>query len=187
MLTHKGTQTLETERLVLRKVQKDDVQALFEGCFSVPEVTKYLRYDTYKNIEDAYRIVASWEEEYARPNRYFWVITLKESGLPVGTVSAGVHDNDSCADFGYQIAKNMWNKGYMTEALNAVIRFLFEEVGVNRIEGYHSVANPASGAVMRRCGMQYEGMCREKYYCSEGYQDSHMYGILKSDFKRSII
>lgn len=187
MLTHKGTQTLETDRLVLRKIQNDDAQALFEGCFSVPEVTKYLRYDTHKNIEETYRVMARWEKEYERPDKYFWVITLKESGLPIGTVGAGVHDNDRCADFGYQIAKSMWNKGYMTEALDAIIKFLFEEVGVNRIEAFHSVANPASGAVMRRCGMQYEGMCREKYYCSEGYQDSHMYGILKSDFKRSII
>lgn len=54
------------------------------------------------------------------------------------------------------IGKRWWNQGLMTEALGAVIDFLFDRVEVPRVEAYHDQNNPASGAVMKKCGMKYE-------------------------------
>ena len=181
MLEHKGTQRIETERLVLRQVRRDDAPVLFETCFGDPNVTKFLTYETHKSIDDACAIIDEWISGYEKPNFYLWAIALKESDKPIGTTNCEVNDRSSVGNLGYQLAEAQWGKGYMTEALSAMIKYMFTQVGVNRLEAYHSIANPASGAVMRRCGMQYEGMCREKYYCSLGYQDSHMYAILKSD------
>lgn len=184
MVQHQGSKTLDTERLQLRKITRQDGPVLFETCFSNPNVTKFLRYEPHPDLDETNRIIDMWVENNKKPNNYHWVIVLKESGEPIGTIGCDMSgmETDSCYEAGYQLAEKHWGKGYMTEALSAVIKFMFEQVGVNRVQSFHSTRNPASGAVMRRCGMQYEGMCREKYYCSQGYQDCNMYAILKSDY-----
>ena len=184
MVQHQGTKTLDTERLQLRQITRGDGPVLFETCFGNPNVTKFLRYETHPDLDETDRIIDIWTESYKKTDFYLWVIVLKENGEPIGTVGCDKEgwDADAAGALGYQLAEKHWGKGYMTEAVSAVIKFMFEQVGLNRIEVYHSTRNPASGAVMRRCGMQYEGMCREKYYCSQGYQDCNMYAILKSDY-----
>ena len=62
---------------------------------------------------------------------------------------------------GYCISKKWWNKGITSEALKALIKYFFEEVGVNRVESRHDPSNPNSGKVMMKCGMKYEGTIRE--------------------------
>ena len=69
----------------------------------------------------------------------------------------------------------------MTEALCAVIRYAFDSAGVNRLEAFHSVRNPASGAVMRKAGMLLEGRARQKYRSHMGYEDCDLYGICRDD------
>jgi len=70
----------------------------------------------------------------------------------------------------------------MTEALTAVLRYAFETFGMNRVEAIHEVHNPASGAVMRKCGMKREGLLREKLYNKGRYVDVEMYSILRKDW-----
>ena len=82
-------------------------------------------------------------------------------------------------EVGYCIGHDFWNKGITSEALSAVIQFLFEEVGLHRIMAKHDVENPASGEVMKKCGMTYEGRLKEYYLRQDGtYSDSLVYGIL---------
>ncbi len=184
-MTDCGSQRIETSRLVLRKGKPGDEKVLFETCFSLPEVTQYMRYPTHRSIEDTHAIFAQWRQRWDDIDTYHWVIALKDSDIAIGTIGViGILKNDSRGELGYQLAKNHWGQGYMTEALSAVLAYMFEQAGINRIEAYHSENNPASGAVMRSCGMLYEGMAREKYHCVMGYQNCHMYAILKSDYKR---
>lgn len=77
-----------------------------------------------------------------------------------------------------------WNKGIITESLNAVIKFFFEEVGINRIEAKHDINNPASGEVMKKCGMQFEGILRQAGKNNTGLCDLAVYSILKDDIKK---
>ena len=84
---------------------------------------------------------------------------------------------------GYCLGRKFWGRGIMTEALGAVIDFAFNVLGAQRVEARHDVNNPASGAVMRKCGMQLEGRLRQKL-CNKGrYADVDIYAILKSDYK----
>lgn len=69
----------------------------------------------------------------------------------------------------------------MTEAVRAMVHYGLFDVGFNRVQAYHSVNNPASGSVMRKVGMTYEGMARQKYRNANGFQDCDLYGILKGD------
>jgi len=185
MLTHKGTQTMETPRLILRRGVREDAEPMFHNWASDPEVTKYLTWSTYENVESAYTILDLWISEYGKLNFYQWMIELKELGQPIGSISV-VRQNDRVeeAEIGYCIGSQWWHKGIMTEALTAVIEYLFTEVGMNRIAARHDPNNPHSGGVMRKCGMKYEGTNRACDRNNQGICDAAQYSILRSEWKK---
>ena len=83
---------------------------------------------------------------------------------------------------GVLVARKHWGKGFATEALQAVLAFGFETIGLQRIEGNHFIRNPASGRVMEKCGMRQEGICRQHVHKNGGYEDMVLRAILKSDW-----
>ena len=181
MLSHTGTRVLETPRLVLRRFEEKDAEAMFAWAGD-SQVTRFLRYATHKSVDDSRAVLRQWQECYRRPDFYEWAVTEKECSRTVGAIALNVlNEHDRSGDVGYCLLRECWGRGYMSEALSAVLEFGFHTVGFNRIEGTHSELNPASGAVMRRCGMQYEGLSRQLYYSNEGFQDCHRYARLKSD------
>ncbi len=185
MLTHKGTQTLETYRLILRRAVGEDAEPMFRNWASDPEVTKYLTWPTYEKVETAYQILDLWVSEYEKPNYYQWMIVLKELGEPIGSISV-VRQNDRVeeAEIGYCIGSSWWHRGIMTEALSAVIEYLFTEVGMNRVAARHDPNNPHSGGVMRKCGMKYEGTHRACDRNNQGICDAAQYAILRSEWNK---
>lgn len=185
MLTHKGTQTIETPRLILRRARREDAEPMFRNWASDPEVTKYLTWPTYETVETAYPILGLWISEYEKLNYYQWMIELKELGEPIGSISA-VRQNEKIeeAEIGYCIGSRWWHKGIMTEALSAVIEYLFTQVGMNRIAARHDPNNPHSGGVMRKCGMKYEGTNRACDRNNQGICDAAQYAILRSEWNR---
>ena len=185
MLTHKGTQTIETSRLILRRAIRDDAEPMFRNWASDPEVTKFLTWPTYEKVETAHQILDLWASEYEKPNYYQWMIVLKELGEPIGSISA-VRQNDRVeeAEIGYCIGSRWWHRGIMTEALNAVIEYLFTEVGMNRVAARHDPNNPHSGGVMRKCGMKYEGTHRACDRNNQGICDAAQYAILRSEWQK---
>lgn len=185
MLTHKGTQTIETTRLILRRAIQEDAEPMFRNWASDPEVTKYLTWPTYEEVETAYQILDLWASEYEKPNYYQWMIVLKELGEPIGSISV-VRQNDRVeeAEIGYCIGSQWWHKGIMTEALTVVIEYLFTEVGMNRIAARHDPNNPHSGGVMRKCGMKYEGTNRACDRNNQGICDAAQYSILRGEWQK---
>ena len=184
MLTHKGTQRIETARLVLRKAVREDGEPMFHNWTSDSEVTKYLTWPTYETVETAYEILEQWIREYEKPNYYHWMIELKEYEEPIGSISV-VRQNDQVeeAEVGYCIGSRWWHKGIVSEALAAVIDYLFREVGMNRVAARHDPNNPHSGGVMRKCGMKYEGTNRGSARNNQGVCDTAQYAILRSDWE----
>lgn len=185
MLIHKGTQTIETPQLILRRFTVDDAPAMFRNWASDPEVTKYLTWPTHPNEMVTVSVVQSWVNGYQQANYYQWAIILKENGSePIGSISGhDVNDQIEKIEIGYCMGKRWWHRGIMTEALGAVIWYLFDIVGFNRIQARHDPNNPNSGAVMRKCGMRYEGTFRQADRNNQGICDVSWYAILKSDRK----
>ena len=183
MLKHKGTKTIDTERLLLRRALREDAKPMFRNWASDPEVTKFLTWPAYETVETAYQILDLWTREYEKPDYYQWMIVLKELGEPIGSISV-VSRNDSVeeAEIGYCIGSRWWHKGIMTEALAAVIEYLFKEVGMNRIAARHDPNNPHSGGVMKKCGMKYEGTFRSCDRNNQGICDAAQYAILRSEW-----
>ena len=182
MLIHKGTQTIETHRLILRRALREDALPMFRNWASDPEVTKFLTWPTHQNAETSGFVLDMWCKDYANLNFYQWMIVLRELGEPIGSISVVNHRDDIAeAEIGYCIGKPWWHRGIMTEALSAVIDYLFDEVGMNRIEAKHDTRNPHSGNVMKKCGMEYEGTSRSGDRNNQGICDTATYAILRTD------
>lgn len=181
MLTHKGTQTIETPRLILRKARMEDAEPMFRNWANDAEVTKFLTWPAHGSIEVSERVLASWVDCYQKDDYYQWMIVLKEINEPIGSIMASTVGRAKCAHIGYCIGKTWWHQGIMTETLNAVMDFLFDEVGYHRVEAMHDPNNPHSGGVMKKCGMKYEGTLRQADRNNQGICDASYYGILKSE------
>lgn len=184
-LNHVGTRTLKTTRLLLRPFCLSDAQAMFDNWASDSDVTKFMMWPTHKSVEVTQNILQSWMPLYEKPDYYHWVITL--DSVPIGTVGLFIlNEKAGVGDLGYCLSKKWWKHGIMSEAVQAVIDFAFETVGFERIEAHHSVDNPGSGGVMKKCGMLYEGHMRKKYLSTRGvFEDCDLYAILKEDWERN--
>lgn len=136
-----------TERLIIRPFTKEDLQAFFI-IYSSSDINRFLPWYPLKDMEES----ETWFEKHCDPqkNRQY-AICMKEDNIPIGYV------NLSCKepyDLGYAILKPYQNKGYVTEAANALIAVLKEE-GQPYITATHDALNPASGRIMQKLGMQY--------------------------------
>lgn len=182
-MEHKGTITLETERLVLRRFTESDAEAAFKNWTSSDAVTKFLRWETYRDISAMRDYINFQLENYKKTDTYDWAIVLKELGEPIGSMGAvAFNEKARSVEIGYCIGEKWWRRGYTSEALSAVIRFFFEEVGVNRVYSEHDPRNPNSGRVMEKCGMKYEGTLRQADFNNTGICDTCVYGILAEEY-----
>ena len=185
-MKHVGTQVIETERLILRPVVREDAPAMHRNWTGDPEVTKYLPWPTHASVDVTEGFAEYLLQCYQDPKRYEWCIVLKdESSEPIGMIS--VVDMNEAAEsvhIGYCLGRKWWGRGVMTEALGAVIDFAFNVLGANRVDARHDTRNPASGAVMRKCGMVYEGTHRQSDRNNQGICDAAWYSILKTDCVR---
>lgn len=181
MLTHKGTQTIETSRLILRKARLEDAEAMYRNWANDPDITKFLTWPTHGTIEVTKSVLDSWVRGNEKKDYYQWMITLKETMEPIGSIMANTMGRAQSAHIGYCIGKAWWHQGIMSETLTAVMDFLFDEVGYHRIESLHDPNNPHSGDVMKKCGMKYEGTLRQADRNNQGICDACYYGILASE------
>ena len=183
MLHHKGTVTIETERLILRRFTMEDVEPMFLGWATDPEVCKHMTWPPHENMEVTRELLERWTGSYGAADYYNWAIVLKENGPePIGNISVvGINKEVDAATMGYCMSRAHWRKGIMAEALTAVIAFLFDEVGFNRVEADHDPNNPASGRVMEKSGMRHEGILRQAGRSNQGIIDVSRWAILKSD------
>ncbi len=186
-MTHKGTERLETNRLILRRYIAEDAEAMYKNWASDKEVTKYLTWPTHSSPEITQRVIGDWVSRYSDEKYYHWAIVLKENGEePIGDIAVvKIREEIAMAHIGYCIGKNWWKQGITSEALKEVMAFLFDEVEVNRIEARHDLRNPNSGRVMKKCGMKYEGTMRSADWNNQGVHDVGYYALLKSEWKEA--
>lgn len=183
-MKHLGTIDLETSRLKLRRFQMLDAEPMYKNWASDPEVTKYLRWPPHKDVNVTESILKEWVDLYDDNKCYRWAIILKSNGNePIGIIDIVRMDNRvSSVHFGYCIGKKWWNKGIVSEALSILVKFFFEEVGVNRIESRHDPRNPSSGKVMEKCGLIFEGTIKQGDWNNQGICDYSIYGLVADDY-----
>ncbi|MBQ7624904.1 MAG: GNAT family N-acetyltransferase [Clostridia bacterium] len=123
---------------------------------------------------------ADTEPFFSKKARVF-AVELRETGEKVGVIALSVDEKNRSGRFDIAVLPDMRGKGVGTDASAAFLRFAFAEYGLNRIYASHSVKNSAAGFVLRKTGMSYEGMSRERFYNASGYHDTHNYAILKRE------
>ena len=182
-MEHKGTITLETKRLLLRRFTLDDAAAMFRNWASDPEVTKFLLWPAHQELAVSEAIIRKWSAAYAHSDYYQWAIVPKSEVEPIGSIAVvAKNETVSMVHLGYCIGRQWWNKGYTSEALIAIIQFFFEEIGTNRIESRHDPRNPNSGYVMKKAGLKFEGISRQADHNNQGICDTENYAILAEDY-----
>jgi [ribosomal protein S5]-alanine N-acetyltransferase len=151
-------ESLETMRVHLRKPTVDDAPAIFESYARDAEVTRYLLFRPDQTLDDVKkfleRTLAGWENR----STFAWVLVLKDSNALMGMVEVRI---SGCrADLGYVLARPFWNRGYMSEALQAVTDWAFTQQELFRVWAFCDVNNAASARVLEKIGMEREGILR---------------------------
>ena len=180
-MKHLGTKRIETKRLVLRRFTIEDAEHMYKNWASDEEVTRFLMWPVHESVESTRNLLKTWIEAYAEDTKYEWCIALKENDEPIGSMGViKIVEKAELMEIGYCISRAWWHQGITSEALAAVMDFLFDEVGVNRVESRHDTRNPHSGQVMKKCGMRYEGTSIEADWNNSGVCDKAFYGLTKS-------
>ena len=184
-MNHLGTKILKTERLILRPFQLADAEAMFRNWASDPDVTRFLTWPAHASPEVSAKVLADWVGQYVKPEYYQWAIVPVTIGGPIGSIAVAGYDSRlGQPEIGYCIGKKWWRQGYTSEALDRVIDFLFDEAGAVRIEARHDPRNPGSGAVMRKCGMTFEGTLRQADRNNQGICDACVYSLLAEERRK---
>lgn len=148
---------LTTERMVLRPFREGDAEPMFHNWMNDEEVARYCRWYRHKDLKSTQWLLHLYLKEREEGFDYRWCVTEKGKDEPIGCVEVvGIKEHGTCAELGYVVAKRFWNKGYMTEAVAAVIEELFR-CGFHKVIARHHADNPASGRVMEKCGMHFVG------------------------------
>ena len=170
-----------TKRLHLRKPLLSDVVAIFEQYAQDAEVSKYLTFKPHKNLgeskEFVRRCVKVWKEGTAFP----WAIIRKSDQQFLGMIEI-VGIDHAGLNVGYVLAKKYWGKGYMPEALKAIINWGLAQDEIFRVWAYCDVENVASAKVLEKVGMQREGILRKWMKLpniGENPRDCYSYSIVK--------
>lgn len=182
-MNHQGTIRIETNRLILRPFLLQDAEAAYRNWCSDDRVTRFLTWPTHPSVEVTRTVIGSWVAAQSEPTFYQWAIVPRDLDEPIGSISVVKMDEETgMLHVGYCIGHAYWHKGYTSEAFAAVIAYLIEQVGALRIEARHDPENPNSGAVMRKCGLQYEGTLRRADRNNRGIVDACMYALLAEDY-----
>ncbi|WP_249872784.1 GNAT family N-acetyltransferase [Oceanobacillus saliphilus] len=175
-------QEIETERLVLRTYNLNDApRAQKLGDDKAIAETTFIPYPyTLEKVEDWIRNHSSLIEN---GDAYPLAVILKSEKQLIGTITIRVDKNHNKGELAYWIGKDYWGKGYATEASKKMLEFGFRELNLNRIWAPVMTKNKASGKVMQKVGLRYEGTLKQDILRWDKYEDVDVYGILKKDYK----
>jgi len=174
---------LGTRRLILRPFTLDDapVVQLLAGDRAIALHTAHIPHPYEDGIAEEW--IGTHKEKFEKGELVNFAIACRHDKALIGSISLVINRHYDCAELGYWIGKPYWGKGYCSEAANEVLRYGFEALNLNRIFASHMSRNPASGRVMEKIGMIYEGCLRQAMKKWGEYVDMKYYGILKTEFK----
>ena len=175
-MNHKGTVTFETERLILRRFTPDDADAVYRNWASDPAVTRFMPYEHASCVDEARNLICNWNDSV-------FALVLKSTGELIGFVEYDITDEEArSAELVYLLGKKWWHNGYVAEALTVLLKYIFEVVKLNRVWADYDPRNPNSGAVMKKCGLRYEGSARQCKVRDGELVDRYYYAILAEDY-----
>ena len=173
---------LETERLVLRQLTVDDSENWFKNL-SDDEVAVLIGMEPLEHVEGSKGFIDSFSDRYEKGQGMAWAIILKEDYTFIGTCSYEKIDKlNLSGEIGYDLLKEYWGRGFMTEALRIIIEYGFENLNLNRIEAHTAAINTASRDLLRKLGFSEEGIFRDSSFFRGEFRDDCTYSLLRREW-----
>lgn len=173
---------ITTSRLVLRWISKNDIDSLYE-IFSDPQVMRYWSTVPLLDREAAAELQREIAEGNESDTMFKWGLALRDSDTLIGTTTLfNLNLDNGRAELGYALGRAHWSKGYMHEALNALISHAFEVMNLRRLEADVDPRNAASIRTLEKLGFQREGFLRERWHVNGEIQDAFFYGLLRREW-----
>ncbi|MEQ6353400.1 GNAT family protein [Lysinibacillus sp. M3] len=175
---------LNSEKLVLKKIEDAHLQELF-AIYDNEKVFEYCGIIPKHNIQTVSKMIGHFDRDYKKENIVKWGIFQKShSDQLVGIIEAmEFNQKVNMVTIGYYLAEDYWGKGLAFDAVNILVKFLFEEVNINRIQAEVMPLNEASKKVLQKNGFLKEGLLRQaKVWSGKGVVDLEIYGLLKEEY-----
>ncbi len=170
--------TLETERLLLRPMRRED-QAFVVRHFMEPAVYRFLLDDEPITSEAEAAAIVDFYVDTPSETRNRWVLTRKADGAPLGTCGYHVWSRQHRkAEIGYDLSPQWHGQGYMREAVAELLRYGFAAMGLHRIEAQVAVGNVRSAHLLLRLGFTREGLLRDSSFSGGRFHDHELYALL---------
>lgn len=178
-MIHLGTKILQSDRLILRRFKETDAKEIFEGFINQQDFLYYTNKEK-RTLEDEIISLKNIDKKYKNKEYYNWLITLKSNNKIIGAINLNVDNYNESLEFNYAIDDRYKGNGYMTEALNIVKNYCFNDLKVNRFFGGCEINNVGSKKVMEKCSLVYEGTLRNYLRLKDGYHDMLMYSSIRN-------
>jgi len=180
---------LETSRLKLTQLSKDDGEALF-SVFSEEDVIKFYDIEVHESQEQSLKLIEFFNSRFFDETGIRWAIRLKETNQLIGTCGFNSWNQKmKNAGIGYELSSKYWGLGYATEALTQIINSAFSNElpfgELYRIQGDTMVGNKASESVLIKLGFRQEGIRRSCGYWKNEFHDLKCFGLIRPDFKEN--
>ena len=176
---------ISTPRIVLRWISEDDIDSLYE-IFSNRHVMRYWSSEPLadrKAAADLQREIAGGNEN---ETMFKWGLALRDSNTVIGTTTLfNLNLDNGRAELGYAMSHAHWGKGYMSEALKALVSHAFEVMDLRRLEADVDPRNAASIRLLEKLGFQREGFLRERWHVNGEIQDAFFYGLLRREWLKA--
>ena len=174
---------LKTDRLDLVEIKQCHLEDIL-NLFGDENVTRFYNLLPFKSEQDAQKFI-DWYQNRFKDNLGFRLgILLKGKMNIIGTIGFNNFTKRHRANIGYDLKTEYWNHGYITEALNKVINFGFNQLEINRIEAEVMQGNESSERVLYKLNFKKEGILRQWMFWNEKYYDMTMFALLKIDYER---
>lgn len=183
MLTHIGTQTIETERLILRRFEYSDDDAMLRYWIADEKIQFMYSEPVYSTKEEVDELLKKYIGSYENKDYYRWAIILKSSGECIGQIAYFLVDSKNhFAEIEYCIGSDFQCRGLATEATKAVIEYGFNKINLHKVQICTKTINKASKRVIEKCGFTYEGTLRDYFYMNGEYVGRLYFSMLRKEF-----
>lgn len=171
---------IESERLLFRRLSHKDTDDIFEYTSDIRS-TQHLSWEPHRSKKQVTEFIDKSIQDYeANDQRYTWGISLKKVNKLIGVISIfNISHISKRVEVSYILNPSYQGKGYMTEALNSIIDFIFNELDFIRVEAKCTEANKASENLMKKVNMEYEGTLKKFWNIKNTFKNVLIYAIIK--------
>lgn len=184
MLTHNGTDTITTDRLILRRFEYSDDDSMLRNWIADEKIQSMYSEPVYSTKEEVKELLDKYIGSYERPDYYRWAVIEKASGECIGQIAYFLVDSKNhFAEIEYCIGAEFQCRGYATEATKAVIAFGFDRINLHKVQICTKTINKPSRRVIEKCCFTYEGTLRDYFFMNGEYVGRHYFSILREEYE----